>query len=166
MEQRGGVADVAIGAILKMVSSGRLSAGDRLPPEKELAAQLGLSRNSLREAVRALTILRVLEPRQGDGTYVTSLQPHLLTEAVALVTDLMSERAVAELYQVRRILEAEASAMASIRISPVDLARLGQLADDLSAATDPEQFIDIDQAFHDLVAVASGNQVLASLAAP
>jgi GntR family transcriptional repressor for pyruvate dehydrogenase complex len=161
--ERTGVTEGAIDSILGMIASGQLSPGDKLPREKELAAQLGLSRNSLREAVRALTLLRVVEPKQGDGTYVTSLQPHLLTEAMGLVADLMGGRAVAELYQVRRILEAEATMLAAVRMGQEDLERLSRLVDDIVAADTFESFIDADAAFHDLVAVSSGNQVLASL---
>jgi GntR family transcriptional regulator, transcriptional repressor for pyruvate dehydrogenase complex len=161
--ERTGVTEGAIDAILGMIASGELSPGDKLPREKELAAQLGLSRNSLREAVRALSLLRVVEPKQGDGTYVTSLQPQLLTEAVGLIADLMGGRAVAELYQVRRILEAEATMLAAVRMGPEDLEQLGRLVDAIVAATTFEAFIDADAAFHDLVAVSSGNQVLASL---
>src|SRR3989441_5613163 len=72
------VTDDAIDKIRERIVSGAWSAGDRLPKESELAAELGLSRNSLREAVRALSQLRVLEVRQGDGTYVSSLEPDLL----------------------------------------------------------------------------------------
>ena len=162
-EPRAGVTDVAIDAILGMIASGTLSAGDKLPKEKDLAARLGLSRNSLREAVRALTVLRVLRARQGDGTYVTSLQPQLLTQPVSLVADIMSERAVLDVYQVRRILEAEATLFASVRMTDADIATLRELLDTLAAASSFEDFIAADAAFHDRIAVASGNQVLASL---
>ena len=69
------VTEGAIDRIRELIVSGSWGPGDRLPKESELAAQLGLSRNSLREAVRALSQLRVLEVRQGDGTYVSSLEP-------------------------------------------------------------------------------------------
>ncbi|MES2866630.1 MAG: GntR family transcriptional regulator, partial [Actinomycetota bacterium] len=71
------VTDEAIEKIKAMIVSGELSPGDRLPPEKELSERLGLSRNSMREAVKALEVIRVLDVRRGDGTYVTSLEPHL-----------------------------------------------------------------------------------------
>src|SRR3989475_10260341 len=74
------VTDDAIDKIQGLIISGSWGPGDRLPKETELAAQLGLSRNSLREAVRALSQLRVLEVRQGDGTYVTRLETQLLPE--------------------------------------------------------------------------------------
>src|SRR6266851_9453121 len=64
------VTDEAIHKIRERIVSGSWGPGDRLPKESELATELGLSRNSLREAVRALSQLRVLEVRQGDGTYV------------------------------------------------------------------------------------------------
>src|SRR6266702_1766410 len=70
-----GVTDEAIEQIRVLVASGEWGPGTRLPREADLAAQLGLSRNSLREAVRALSLIRVLEVRQGDGTYVSSLDP-------------------------------------------------------------------------------------------
>ena len=70
--------DDAIERIKQMIIDGELKPGDRLPKEQELADRLGLSRGSLREAVRALTVVRVLDTRQGDGTYVTSLSPSML----------------------------------------------------------------------------------------
>src|SRR5262245_33032024 len=85
------VTDQAIESIKQMIVSGELGPGDRLPREAELAERLGLSRNSLREAVTALSLVRVLEVRQGDGTYVTSLDPELLLETMAFVVDLHSD---------------------------------------------------------------------------
>src|SRR3954469_23790967 len=81
------VTDVAIDRIKDMIISGELAPGDRLPKEADLAERLGLSRNSLREAVRALALINVLDVRQGDGTYVTSLEPHLLLDALSFVVD-------------------------------------------------------------------------------
>ena len=78
------VTDEAIEKIKAMIVAGELAPGDRLPPEKELSERLGLSRNSMREAVKALEVIRVLDVRRGDGTYVTSLEPHLLLEAISL----------------------------------------------------------------------------------
>ena len=72
------VTDEAIDKIKEMIVSGELGPGDRLPKESDLADRLGLSRNSLREAVKALSLIHVLDVRQGDGTYVTSLDPRLL----------------------------------------------------------------------------------------
>src|SRR5580658_1913842 len=81
------VTDEAIEKIKAMIVSGTLRAGDRLPKEADLAAELGLSRNSLREAVKALSLVNILDVRQGDGTYVTSLEPTLLLEALSFIVD-------------------------------------------------------------------------------
>ena len=72
--------DNAIEGIKGIIVNGELSPGQPLPPEKELSESLGLSRNSLREVVRALSLMRILDVRHGDGTYVTSLEPQLLLE--------------------------------------------------------------------------------------
>src|SRR4051794_3095741 len=77
------VTQEAINKIKAMIINGDLRPGARLPKESDLAEQLGLSRNSLREAVRALTLIRILETRQGDGTYVTSLEPSVLLETMS-----------------------------------------------------------------------------------
>src|SRR5687768_5813762 len=71
--RRTSVTDDAITRIRQMILVGELAPGDRLPPEADLAANLGLSRASLREAVRALTLLGVIDTRQGDGSYITGL---------------------------------------------------------------------------------------------
>src|SRR5436190_23491370 len=90
------VTDEAIEQIKEMIVSGRLRPGQRLPKEADLAAQLGLSRNSLREAVKALSLMRVLDVRQGDGTYVTSLEPSLLLDALSFIVDVHHDATVLE----------------------------------------------------------------------
>src|SRR5918993_2103991 len=108
------VTDEAIEKIKGMIVSGALRPGDRLPKESELASELGLSRNSLREAVRALSLIRILDVRQGDGTYVTSLEPHLLLDALSFVVDFHRDDTVLQFLEVRRILEPAATALAAL----------------------------------------------------
>src|SRR5712692_2989749 len=110
------VTEGAIDKIRERIVSGAWGPGDRLPKESELAAELGLSRNSLREAVRALSQLRVLEVRQGDGTYVTSLEHELLLESTSFVSHLLVGESAVELFEVRRLLEGAAAALAAGRI--------------------------------------------------
>src|SRR5678815_3275118 len=116
--------DEAIERIKEMIVKGELRPGDRLPKEVDLAERLGLSRNSLREAVRALSLIRILDVRQGDGTYVTSLDPQLLLEAMSFVVDFHRDDTVLEFLAVRRILEPAATAMAATRIGEAELDRL------------------------------------------
>src|SRR6202171_5389198 len=120
------VTDDAIDKIRERIVSGAWGAGDRLPKESELAAELGLSRNSLREAVRALSQLRVLEVRQGDGTYVSSLEPGLLLESTGFISHLLLGETEIELYEVRRILEAAAAARAAARVGAEEKAQLAE----------------------------------------
>jgi DNA-binding FadR family transcriptional regulator len=157
------VTDEAIEKIKGMIVSGALRPGDRLPKESELAAGLGLSRNSLREAVRALSLIRILDVRQGDGTYVTSLDPQLLLEALGFVVDFHRDDTVLEFLAVRRILEPAATAMAASRIDERELDALGERLDALGDEPSVEELVAADLEFHRVVVGASGNSVLRSL---
>ncbi|CAM5318474.1 FadR/GntR family transcriptional regulator [Streptomyces viridochromogenes] len=157
------VTDEAIEKIKGMIVSGALRPGDRLPKESELAAALGLSRNSLREAVRALSLMRILDVRQGDGTYVTSLDPQLLLEALSFVVDFHRDDTVLEFLAVRRILEPAATAMAAARIGERQLDALAVRLDRLGDAPSVEELVASDLEFHRGIVVAAGNSVLCSL---
>ncbi|MEV5614111.1 FadR/GntR family transcriptional regulator [Streptomyces sp. NPDC052225] len=157
------VTDEAIEKIKGMIVSGALRPGDRLPKESELAADLGLSRNSLREAVRALSLIRILDVRQGDGTYVTSLDPQLLLEALSFVVDFHRDDTVLEFLAVRRILEPAATALAATQIDPEQLDKLAAQLDDLGPEPSVEELVAADLDFHRGIVKASGNSVLCSL---
>ncbi|MFB6663064.1 FadR/GntR family transcriptional regulator [[Kitasatospora] papulosa] len=157
------VTDEAIERIKGMIVSGALAPGDRLPKESELAAELGLSRNSLREAVRALSLIRILDVRQGDGTYVTSLDPQLLLEALSFVVDFHRDDTVLEFFAVRRILEPAATAMAALRIGEEQLDALGAQLDALGPEPSVEALVAGDLEFHRGITRHSGNSVLCSL---
>ncbi|MFE6688794.1 FadR/GntR family transcriptional regulator [Streptomyces sp. NPDC057743] len=157
------VTDEAIEKIKGMIVSGALRPGDRLPKESELAAELGLSRNSLREAVRALALIRILDVRQGDGTYVTSLDPQLLLEALSFVVDFHRDDTVLEFLAVRRILEPAATGMAAGRITAPELDALQAQLDALGTDPSVEQLVACDLEFHRRIVAAAGNEVLCSL---
>ena len=155
--------DQGIEHIRELIVTGALTPGSRLPPENELATMLGCSRNTTREAVRSLVMARVLDVRRGDGTYVTSLEPRLLLEGIRFAVDLISDESLLELWELRRLLEPAAVAKAAKRIEEADLARLEKLLDEMRAAPDVDRLVDHDAEFHDLVALAAGNDTLASL---
>ena len=157
------VTDEAIEKIKAMITSGTLRAGDRLPKEADLASALGLSRNSLREAVRALALVNILDVRQGDGTYVTSLEPTALLEALNFIVDFHRDDTVLEFLQVRRILEPAATAMAADRITAADLDGLRELLDSLGPNPNPEDLVKKDMEFHRRIVACAGNSVLSSL---
>src|SRR5712664_1680948 len=159
------VTDEAIDKIQGLIISGSWGPGDRLPKESELAAELGLSRNSLREAVRALSQLRVLEVRQGDGTYVSSLEPALLLESTGFVSHLLLGDTALDLYEVRRILEAAAASLAAARIDEDGKREMAVTLESMRRAESVEELVEADVAFHAVIAKAAGNAVLTSLLA-
>jgi GntR family transcriptional repressor for pyruvate dehydrogenase complex len=157
------VTDEAILKIKEMILAGELAPGDRLPPEKELSERLGLSRSSLREAVKALEVIRVLDVRRGDGTYVTSLEPRLLLEAMSFVVDLHDDQSVLEIFAVRRILEPAAASLAARNVDAGAVERLRTVVASVDDATDVEGLVTHDLEFHRGIADATGNAYLASL---
>lgn len=155
--------DEAIDKIKGMITSGELGPGDRLPKEADLAERLGLSRNSLREAVKALSMIRVLDVRQGDGTYVTSLAPDLLLDALSFVVDFHRDDTVLQFLEVRRIMEPAATALATERMPAEDVAKLQAVLDQLGDDPTIEALVANDLEFHRQIAAGSGNAVLCSL---
>lgn len=157
------VTDEAIEKIKGMIVSGEMLPGDRLPREADLAERLGLSRNSLREAVKALSLIRVLDVRQGDGTYVTSLAPGLLLDALSFVVEFHRDDTVLEFFEVRRILEPSAAALAAQRMTDDDVEGLRAVLADLGEAPSIDALVANDLEFHRRIAAGSGNNVLCSL---
>ena len=142
------VTDEAIEKIKAMITSGALRAGDRLPREADLAADLGLSRSSLREAVRALSLVNILDVRRGDGTYVTSLEPRLLLEALSFMVDFHRDDTLLEFLRVRRILEPAATAMAAERITDEESDALRTLLDSIRPEPAAEDLVANYLEFH------------------
>ncbi|MFI5798490.1 FadR/GntR family transcriptional regulator [Streptomyces sp. NPDC051677] len=158
--------DKAIEQIRELIRTGALPPGSKLPPEQELAGQLGLSRNLAREAVKALSVARVLEVRRGDGTYVTSLQPSLLLEGLGGAVELLQSDSAAllDLMEVRRLLEPVATALAATRITDAQLAEVKQHLDAMREARDDVERLNVhDAAFHRAVVSATGNESLLTL---
>jgi GntR family transcriptional regulator, transcriptional repressor for pyruvate dehydrogenase complex len=157
------VTDEAIDKIKDMIVMGELRPGDRLPKEADLAERLGLSRNSLREAVKALSLIRVLDVRQGDGTYVTSLEPTLLLDALNFVVDFHRDDTVLQFFEVRRILEPAATAMAAVRMSDEEIENLRAVLDELDENPTVDALVANDLQFHRTIAAGSHNSALCSL---
>lgn len=155
--------DDAIARIQQMIVTGELQPGQRLPPEKELSESLGLSRNSLREAVKALELVRVLDVRRGDGTYVTSLEPSVLLEAVSFVVDMHHDRSLVDLLEVRRILEPASAVLATARASEQQIDDLATLMGSVGEDTGVEDLVAHDLLFHSTIASIGGNQYLSGL---
>lgn len=157
------VTEEAIIRIKEMIVSGQLSPGDRLPPEKELSEMLGVSRNSLREAVKALELIKVLDVRRGDGSYVTSLEPHLLLDAMGFVADMYGDQSLLEIFEVRRVLEPYITGRAVEQATDEQLIELRSIMNAVDASKDVEELVAHDIKFHRYIAQIAGNAYVTSL---
>jgi GntR family transcriptional regulator, transcriptional repressor for pyruvate dehydrogenase complex len=160
--------DVVISGVKRMLSSRRLRPGDRLPIEKDLAAELQVSRGSLREGVRALSTMGILETRQGAGTFVTRLEPSALLSAMEFWVGLQDGERANQVHTVRRALETEAAAAAAICIGGERLDAAERILERAHAAIHAEPIdhtaaMQCDVEFHRLIAEASANHVLSAL---
>lgn len=157
---RESVAELVVRRILDMVKAGILKPGDTLPPERELAATLNVSRPSVREAMRGLTVLGVVRTRQGGGAYISDLSPDTLLGPIQFYLSL-DQKNIAELYDVRSLIEADVARRAAANINDETLAKLERnLAQQQGTVNDPLAFRNADFEFHELIWIASGNAVL------
>lgn len=159
----GSVVDEAISKLKQRIETGEFTPGHRLPPEAVLAAQLELSRPSLREAVRAMSMAGVLEVRRGDGTFVTDLRPDRLVDAIGSYLELAHDTGLDEILECRMVLEPGATALAATRIEAPALAALLERIERMRTMQDPEELVREDLAFHADIVAAAGNRTLQSL---
>lgn len=150
--------------LLSLLKEKQLRPGDKLPPERELAAMMQVSRPSLREALRALSMMNVLEIRQGAGTFVSSLEPELLVEHLDFVLAL-DDSTFIRLFEARKILEVGIAALAAERITDEELADLeAGLAKSQEALGDAVAFLEADIELHKKITRAARNPVLSRIA--
>lgn len=155
---RRSLVDAAIDHLRTAVESGDWPVGQRLPVESALAESLGVGRNTIREAVRVLVHVGLLETRQGDGTYVRArLDPADALRRIQRTT-------LRDQLEMRILLEAEAARLAAQRRDESDLEEIrAALAARRAAADDVDERIRQDHRFHTAIAVASHNLALAAL---
>ena len=157
--------DRTIDGIVALIGSGELAPMSRLPPESQLAALMGVSRGPLREAIRVLDFLGIVDVRVGDGTYVTQLDGTSLLRGFGLLGEVANERTALEIFEIRRVLESAAAAMAASRITEEQISELEDHLAQLDSEQDSEKFVMLDMRFHDLIASATGNASLRMLCA-
>jgi GntR family transcriptional repressor for pyruvate dehydrogenase complex len=139
---------------------GDWSEGERIPPERELCLQLGVGRASLREALKALEMMGMIEIRLGDGTYVCHRSEFLSRPLLWAITgSALSE--VNELVEARRLIEVESAGFAAERASAGDLKEIGKYLDQMEASlNDVAAFQEADINFHLAVGQAAHNRIL------
>jgi GntR family transcriptional repressor for pyruvate dehydrogenase complex len=146
------------------IRSGRLGRGERLPTERELGANFGVSRGVVREAVKVLDAMGLVEPRQGSGLYVRANPLPMVTRAFTLSVA-PEEESVAHLFELRRLLEVDAARLAAARRSDAQAADLVAAAEATAQRGDGTGFDEADQTFHRRLYEAAANPYLTVAAA-
>ena len=151
--------ELVIAQIKQMIYHKRLVKGDKLPSERELSSQLGVSRTAVREALRALEMLGLIVSHHGEGTFVASSFPkEKLFEPLSLI--FMLEDNPTELSEVRSMLEIECAGLAAERIKPEERSLLAECIRDFQDLQEGPRLAEVDKNFHTLIAKASHNTLL------
>jgi GntR family transcriptional repressor for pyruvate dehydrogenase complex len=157
---RKAVSELVVQRILDLIKNGQLTAGEKLPSERDLSGILDISRPTVREALRALSILGVLEIRHGGGVFVSSLEASELLNPLDFFVSLNAQN-MGELFDARIEYEPMVAGLAAERISDADLDYLQELLDaQLADPDNAELFHDTDVEFHKTLLNASGNAFL------
>ena len=163
IERSSSVAEQVAKRLLEMVRTKSLKPGDQLPPERELATYMQVSRPSLREALRGLQILGVLKMRQGGGIYVTGLEASDLLGPLQFLITLDSKN-LGSLYESRHMIDGSIARMATGLITDAQIAKLHKLVEAQTHLTnDSLGFRLADTEFHETIASATGNPFLVTI---
>jgi GntR family transcriptional repressor for pyruvate dehydrogenase complex len=156
-------ASAVVAHVRQLIDAGSLGPGARLPPERDLARLVGVSRPTVRAGLRTLAALGVVRSRRGSGTYIPDGPPTLGADALSFLAAL-HKFTVDDVFEARRILEVGAAGLAAERATPDQLATLAdEVAGLFASLTERQVFLVHDINFHRSVAAASGNPIVASL---
>ncbi|HEY8544028.1 MAG TPA: FadR/GntR family transcriptional regulator [Acidimicrobiales bacterium] len=162
-QPNGRVSSSVVEHVRELVASGQLAPGDRLPAERDLAERLGVGRNSIREALRELQMLGLVEARRGSGTFVRAAEPSAIMAPFQTVISL-SAAAVDDVMAFRRMFEPEVAAMAAMHINGDRMAMLANALRRFDEAIESEGHpVDADVDFHEVVAQCTGNAVVIAI---
>jgi len=146
-----------------LIARGELHPGDRLPPERELALELKISRSSLRAGIGFLSAMGVLKSRHGAGTFVSSGPPALDSSSLTVLGALHGFLPW-QMFEARLVLEATVASLAAERATDEQIAELAEeVAEMYASMPDPHEYLIHDVRFHRTIARASGNPILAAL---
>lgn len=158
--RKSGLTERLVARILSLVTTGELQPGDQLPAERKLAETFDVSRPTLREAIRALAVLGVVEVRHGGGVFVSQLEASDLLGPLTFFLTLRATE-VEKLYEARRLIEGEIAALAALHATPQVIAELQALVESQDAVkAEPARFRDLDAAFHRRLGDLAENEFL------
>lgn len=148
--------------IKEMILDGTLKKGDKLPSERDLAEQLGISRASLREAIRCLEIIGLIESRQGEGNFIRSSFQNTFFDPIAIMY-VLNECQLKEVFQLRRVLETEIAIDAAKKVRDDELDYMKKLLDKMKTSDDEDERVKLDVEFHYKIAEASRNNLILNI---
>jgi GntR family transcriptional repressor for pyruvate dehydrogenase complex len=150
--------------VKQMIAEGRLKSGDRLPPERDLAEKFVVSRTSVREALRALESLGLIESRPGEGTFVREVSIEALVEPLALLMASQRE-AIVELFEARRLLEPALAALAAARATREEMHEMDRILEEQAKEIAAGKTgLAQDAAFHTAIGAAAHNRAITRIA--
>ncbi len=150
--------------IRDQIVNGDLSAGDKLPNERNLAEQFGVSRTVVREAIKTLKQEGLIEIRPGLGTFVVDATGEALSQSFGLVMSLGREQTLHDVIEIRELLEPEIAALAAQRATPDDVANMERAIEMMDAQLgDIEAYANEDHSFHLALAKATQNVIIPRL---
>lgn len=153
---------IIISQIKNMIIAGKLKVGDKLPSERELAEQFQVSRVSVREALKGLEIMGVIESQQGGGNFVANNLSASLSDNLTMVYRL-SNAATGDIVQVRKAIEYEAIRSIIERKNTDAVQQLSEVVKSMHSATSYEEFAPLDFLFHQVIITQSGNPLFEAL---
>lgn len=145
-----------------MITNGILKKGDRLPSERELVEQLGISRASIREALRSLEIIGLIESKQGEGNFIRENFDNTLFEPLSIMF-MLNDCKIEEIFELRKVIEIETAALAAKKITTEEINKLQMLVDNMKTSEDEDERVKDDAKFHYTIAKASGNFLILSI---
>lgn len=160
VQRKRNTTEIIVEKLIALIRDRSLIPGDRLPPERELALLMNISRPPLREALKALEIMNLIEIRQGSGAYVKKLEPEKVAEHLDIVFTL-DETLYHDLFKARRVLESAIARMAAENITDEELRTIEEnISVAASKVSDAKRFLELDYQLHSLILSASRNRIL------
>jgi GntR family transcriptional repressor for pyruvate dehydrogenase complex len=158
-----GVGAQVVEHVRREIEAGRLGPGDRLPPERELARKMGVSRPSLRSGLRSLSAMGIITARRGAGTFIVEGPPQLGKAPLQFLAALHGFT-LDQIYEARRLLEVGSSGLAAERATGEHIADMAdEIAGMFATLEDPQAFLKHDLGFHRAVSAGSGNPIIATI---
>ena len=156
------VYEQVIEQIQKNIMDGTFKKGDKLPSERELSEKMAVSRTSIREAIRVLEIMGLIESKRGSGNYIANSFGNSLFEPLSIMF-MLQEYSTGDIHELRETLEIECCRVASKRMSDDDIKLLNDVVDKMYKTNDEEQSLLLDIRFHNIIVKSSDNPLIVNM---